>query len=249
MLSQNINWYFPTKLEEAFKLIKSEGIILHGGGTRILKTSPKTIKGLVDVQFLGLNYIENKNGYFYIGSASTFADVIQFSKKSGKLNILANSLSQAASTPLRNRITIGGSIKDFPLWSSLYAPLIALDAKVEIAGLKKKIYTLEDYVNEGIIKTKHLIKHVIIKDNPNLIGGTKRFAILRFEYPIFNISVTFELNNNTINDSRIVITGVRSRYKRFKKIEKIFCGKTLSNEIIAQAVEMFNPKFISDYKF
>ena len=57
--------------------------------------------------------------------------------------MLAASLSQAASTPLRNRITLGGSLKDFPLWSNLYAPLIAIDAKVEIKGNKSGIYSVE----------------------------------------------------------------------------------------------------------
>ncbi|MDP1995029.1 MAG: FAD binding domain-containing protein, partial [Ignavibacteria bacterium] len=74
MLHQNLEWFFPHKVEEAVKLIEQQGVILHGGGTRILKTSPKSIKGLVDVGKLNLNYIHHIDNHFSIGSASTYAD-------------------------------------------------------------------------------------------------------------------------------------------------------------------------------
>jgi len=31
MLHQNLEWFFPHKVEEAVKLIEQQGVILHGG--------------------------------------------------------------------------------------------------------------------------------------------------------------------------------------------------------------------------
>src|SRR5664279_4323650 len=107
MLSHDLQWYFPEKISEALKLIKKEGVILHAGGTRILKTQPRNLKGFVDISGLGLNNIQIKGKNILIGSGATFSDVMSFCKKTGKLPGLCSALAEAASTPLRNRITIG----------------------------------------------------------------------------------------------------------------------------------------------
>ncbi len=249
MLHQNLEWFFPHKVEEAVKLIEQQGVIFHGGGTRILKTSPKSIKGLVDVGRLNLNYIHHAVNHFSIGSASTYADIIRYSLKTNKLLILAKALSEAASTPLRNRITIGGSLKDFPIWSSLYAPLLALNAQIEIADKHDKIISLEEYLETGIIKTKHLIKRIIIEDDPRIISGVKRFALIRFEYPLFTIAVTLRAKKKIVSEARVFITGVKGRYKHCKRAEHFLIGKDLNDETIQQAAKHFTPKFVSDYKY
>jgi len=249
MLNKNLEWFFPRTIEEAVKLIAEQGIILHGGGTRILKTSPKSIKGLVDVGKLNLNFIHRSDNKISIGAASTYDDVIRYSAKTKKLPLLAQALSEAASTPLRNRITIGGSVKDFPIWSSLYAPLLALRAQVEIAGEPDKIISLEEYLESGIIKTKHLIKRIIVEDDSHLIGGVKRFALIRFEYPLFTVAVALHTKHKIISESRIFITGVKGRYNHCKRAEHFLVEKELTDDVIHEAGKHFNPKFVADYKY
>ncbi|MCL5028169.1 MAG: FAD binding domain-containing protein [Bacteroidetes bacterium] len=249
MLSENLKWYFPSSVSQAVELIQKPGVILHAGGTRILKTQSKNIVGLVDVGNLKLNYIKFKNNSFHIGSATTFNDVIKFSKENNCLKMLGAALSQAASTPLRNRITVGGSLKDFPLWSNLYAPLITIDAKIEIRGDKSGIYSVEEYVSDGIIKSKHIIKEIIVPENENIIWKVKRFALLKFEYPLFNIAIAFKMNGKIIEDAKLVITGVKNRFKRFKKAEKFLTGQKLSNNLSDEIEKFIEPKFVSDYKY
>jgi CO/xanthine dehydrogenase FAD-binding subunit len=249
MLPNEIQWYFPTNLNEAIKLINQQGVILHAGGTRILKTQTQSIKGLVDIDALKLNYIRRKNKVFHIGAGVTFGDIVKYSRQTENLKMLEASLSKAASTPLRNRITIGGSIKDFPLWSSLYAPLIALDAKINLIDKKNYTLSIEEYVTKGIIKTKHIIKEIIVPSEEYLKWGVKRFSLIRFEYPLFNIAVSFQMNEDIVRNAKLVITGVHGRFKRFKKAENIFAGEKLSQELIEKAGKFINPKFISDYKY
>jgi CO/xanthine dehydrogenase FAD-binding subunit len=248
MMSHDLQWYYPEKISEALKLIKKEGVILHAGGTRILKTEARNLKGLVDIGLLKLNHIHKKDKNIIIGSGCTLTDVINYCHKTNSLQGLCMALAEAASTPLRNRITIGGSLKDFPVWSSLYSPLIALNASVELAGIKE-IYSIEDYVKLNIIKTKHLIKHIIIKEEKDILCKVRRFNIVRFEYPIFNLAVSLKTKNNIIQDSRVVITGVKGRYHRFKLSEKALIGNSLTPEVIAKSEESFSPKFHSDYKY
>ncbi len=249
MLPENIQWYFPSTINEASKLIKKQGTILHAGGTRILKTDTKSIKALVDISKLGLNYIKGKGNKITVGSGSTFSDIVDFHQRTGKLAILAKALREAASNPLRNRITIGGSIKDFPLWSSLYAPLIALNASIKVLGQNAGIYPVEDYVSENIIKKKHIVKEIIVKEVPGFIYGVKRFSVIKFEYPVFTIAIAFKIQNMIIKNARFVITGVQGRYKRFKRAENVFINKALSDELIDKSLKYILPHFVSDYKY
>ncbi len=249
MFNENLKWYFPASIEKAVQLINQPGVILHAGGTRILKTQSRSINGLVDVGKLKLNYLKRKKNLVHIGSAVTFSEVVNFSRENNCLPMLGAALSEAASTPLRNRITIGGSIKDFPLWSNLFAPLIALDAKLEIHDGKTKIISIEDYINGGMIKTKHLIKEVIAQEDENIIWRVKRFSVLKFEYPLFNIAAVFKMNGDLILQARLIITGVKTRYKRFSKAENIFEGKIISGNLVKQVMKFIEPKFISDYQY
>jgi CO/xanthine dehydrogenase FAD-binding subunit len=248
MMSHDLQWYYPEKVSEALKLIKKDGIILHAGGTRILKTEARHLKGLVDISRLKLNYIRKEGKNIMIGSGSTFTDVINYCKKTNSLSGLCLALSEAASTPLRNRMTIGGSLKDFPVWSSLYSPLIALNATVEIVGSKES-YSVEDYVKKNIIKSKHIVSQIVIKEEKDVICQVRRFNIVRFEYPIFNLAVSLKIKNKEVIDARVVITGVKGRFHRFKNSEKALIGSSLSEESIAKSSESFIPKFHSDYKY
>jgi len=163
--------------------------------------------------------------------------------------MLAQALSEAASTPLRNRITIGGSLKDFPIWSSLYAPLLALNAQIEISGKHDNIISLEEYLDTGVIKTKHLIKRIIVEDDPHIIGGVKRFVLIRFEYPLFTVAVALRAKRKIISEARIFIIGVKGRYKRGKRAEHFLIGKEFNDDTIEQTEKHFAPKFVSDYKY
>jgi len=84
MMSHDLQWYYPEKISEALKLIKKEGVILHAGGTRILKTEARNLKGLVDISRLPLNYIRKEGKDIIIGAGCTITDVINYCKKTNR---------------------------------------------------------------------------------------------------------------------------------------------------------------------
>jgi len=250
MLSADIHWYFPATAKEAVKLIRRNGNILHAGGTKILEPQPRSsVKGLVDIASLGLDYIKLKGKTVHIGSGSTFADVVEFSRKHDRLTALGHSISHGASTPLRNRITIGGSIKDFPIWSSIYAPLLALDAQIVIAGGRSGVFPLEKYASGPLIKSKHLIVELRVTERKDVVCTSSTFHVLRFEYPLFCLSAALTMKRNTIQAARIFITGVKKRYARLDAIEKFLVGKSLSDETIEEAARRAAFAFVPDYRF
>ncbi|HTX17106.1 MAG TPA: FAD binding domain-containing protein [Bacteroidota bacterium] len=250
MLPSNIQWFFPSKSSEAIRLIRKKGFILHAGGTKILEPEPRgSVKALVDISGLGLDYIRAAGSTVRIGAGSTFADIVEFCRTKEKLILLRDCLSHAASNPLRNRITVGGSLNAFPMWSNLYAPLLALDASVEIVGARSGIYPLEQYADSNIIGSKHLIKEVRVAETKGVITAARTFRILRFEYPIFTIAAALGIKKQTVRSARIFVTGVRRKFARLVSVEKMLVNNSLTDELIVKACDRASMEFVQDYRF
>jgi CO/xanthine dehydrogenase FAD-binding subunit len=108
---KKITWYFPSTLEEVPELLKKEGLFIHGGGTALLRSNLARVEGLIDLKALTLNYCREREGVIEIGAGCTYSQITEVLQKIDSHNILIRALSSAASSPLRNRITLGGSMK------------------------------------------------------------------------------------------------------------------------------------------
>ena len=67
--------------------------------------------------------------------------------------MLVKALKNTATTPLRNRITVGKRLLS-PLWSNLMGPLLALDAEVEVVGKLNGTHKYEDLLSKGRVSRK-----------------------------------------------------------------------------------------------
>lgn len=240
-----MEWYFPESINSTLKLLK-KNLIIHGGGTGILMAGTKNIKGLISIEGLNLNYVKKEKDKIIIGSMATFTDVIKNLQRFDKKNVLIKSLSKAGSTPLRNRITIGGSIAFMPLWSDLLGPLIALDAKVKILGENKGIYPIIEIIRKPNIKKNSLIKEITFNTQ---FKDSRYFAFKRtsFDFSIFSISTLFKKKNKNIEDIRIVLWGTKNKEKRLYEIEEILNEKGFINE--EELKKYFKPDFYPNIYF
>lgn len=216
-----INWYFPRTIEEVKDLLKKERVIPHGGGTHILRSNMKRIKGLIDLHYLPLKFHHTKKGMVEIGSNRSFSEV---SEHLDSQDILARALSRSASTPLRNRITVGGSIAAFPVWSDLMGPLIALEAEVSLIGEREGSFSISDYIKNSELRKGTLITGVSFKKD-GWISYYYRETRTHFDYPAFTISILLKKSAKVIEDIRIVIVGCIGKWKRLYLVEESLRGK------------------------
>ncbi|UCB46472.1 MAG: FAD binding domain-containing protein [Spirochaetota bacterium] len=236
----DIQWYFPKTLEEVQPHLKRDGVKLHGGGTWILRGSMRGIKGLVDLGKLELHSFRKDSQTVEMGAGMTYAETIRSMTTINPDHILVKALQHAASTPLRNIITLGGTIFSFPVWSDLMGPLIALDADVVLMGERSEAYSITEYVKSSALRKESLITHVRFKN----IGWNAyyyREVKTSFDYPAFTITILLKKNKNLIEDTRIVVVGCAGKFSRVKKIEDYLKGKTtdsLEIDGIAQTHEL-----------
>lgn len=219
-----MDWYFPTELKEVPPLLEKEGIVVHGGGTGLLRTGLKQLKGLVDLSGLPLDTVGETGGEITFGSCNTYSSVCKILQEKDPGSILLKALSQAASTPLRNRITLGGSIASFPIWSDLMGPLIALDSEITLQNGTETKYPIEKIVTDrNILKGKLITGIKYKKEWP--LSWYHRQTRVAFDYPLFTLSILLDTDGNIIRNSRIMVVGTRSRYQRLYELEQEMNGQ------------------------
>ncbi|MCD6418615.1 FAD binding domain-containing protein [bacterium] len=223
---KELEWYYPQTLAAASELIEREKIFPCAGGTFIIRTGMKNYEGLVDLRKLELNYITDNNDYVEIGAMTTFSDVADFFEDKNPEHILAKSLSAAATTPLRNRITIGGSVAAFPQWSDLLGPLLALDTDVKIYTQTETITVpIAEYITNAKKYRKKLITSIII---PNKDWNSHYFRATRTktDHCAFNLTLLWKKAQDKIEDVRIVVVGNHKRFSRLFAVEEKIRGQS-----------------------
>ena len=235
----DIAWYFPESLEEVPALLAKIGVIPHAGGTGILKGRLRSVKGLIDLSRLPLRTFDAHGGFYDLGATLTYADAARHMGRAEPSHVLVEALSRAASTPLRNRITLGGSIAFYPLWSDLMGPLIALDTELSLAGPESggraARCPLADYVSRAELRKGKLITAVHVKTErwEALYHRETRTAA---DYPAFTATVLLKRRSGAAADSRIVLSGVKGKYRRLTELEELFNGAGGPGDVTEAAV-------------
>lgn len=223
-----LQWFYPDTVEEVVELISRKGVIPHGGGTGILRGNLTKIRGLVDLSRLPLQYHRKRGDMVKLGACTTFADAAAYLGGLDRECILAKALGSAASTPLRNRITLGGSTALFPVWSDLMGPLIALGAEVELAGTNPGLFPVVRYVDEKELRRGALITGLRFRMDSwtsFYYRETRTFS----DHPAFTLTLLCRKEGGRIAEFRALATGCTGRYRRLAQVEEALSGVELEN--------------------
>ena len=219
----DLRWYVPESLDLASELIRRDGVSAHGGGTALLRGSLASLLGLVDLSLLGLDSITEDGRILTAGSMVTYAELSRACE--GPLPVLFRALGEAATTPLRNRITLGGTVKASPLWSDLTGPLIALDARVMFHGHGDVPFA--EYT--GSREYRDLLITGIVIPLGEWRSSYFRQVRTRVDYPAFTVTVLLSAADGAVRSARIVVSGTRNRWDRFEELEAALTGRSVED--------------------
>ncbi|MBN2384943.1 FAD binding domain-containing protein [bacterium] len=219
-----LRWYYPDSLDQVPSLLDREDAVPCGGNTLLLRTGLKRVKGLISLTKLGLHSWESNDEFYRVGATMTYGGLVSQLLKYEPDSILVKSLSQAASCPLRNRITLGGSLASFPIWSDLVGPLLALEASVELIGRHSGEFPVSDYVSSVDLRRASLITGLRLKRVP-WQSYYYRCGRTVSDHSSFNVSLLWRtVNFPEIADIRIVLVGTRRKYRRLDRLEQYLRG-------------------------
>jgi putative selenate reductase FAD-binding subunit len=124
----------PTSIGEAVQAASAPGAAYLGGGTWLLSAKTDPPRFLVSLERLGLDHIRCEGAGCTIGAMVSFQQVLDGPRIPAALR---QAVSQTASRTIRTMATAGGELGLLPQSSVLVPTLIALDARLLLAGRKK----------------------------------------------------------------------------------------------------------------
>jgi len=235
MLVSIKNWYRPESITEALSLMKKGMVIPYAGGTSFHRGGKITATGMIDLRKLDLDFIHETESGTTIGACARFKDIANYDLTDGR-KILKEACSLAASTSLRNLITIGGSLASKPIWSNIPAALLALNAEIEIAGGNAGKFGIGKFLDEKPLDGTSLITKVFIPKSPG-VGIYYRYSETKFDYSLIDTAVYLELKNVEIETIRIAVGNLLPKARRLYNLEESLKGLPINSERIADLVD------------
>ena len=140
------NIFYAKNLQEIFYSLKNiKNLKLIGGATG-LETLPE--KSLSIINIPELKKISKHERYIEFGPATSLSQILNLGERHIP-KILFDALSTIANPFVRNIATIGGNIMGDFWYHTLYAPLLALDARLELKTENETTYKMEQIYKQG----------------------------------------------------------------------------------------------------
>lgn len=252
MLQKDLKWHYPSQVAEVADILAAEpNAVFHAGGTAILRIGSPSVSGMIDLSGLGLDYIKKESDGIHIGAMSSLNSVIK--SKAGKactFHMVQEAAEGAASTPMRNRITIGGSLADSAPWTDLLGTLFCVDAQVVFLADNKseKTMSVREFVDSKENKKKQLIKEIIIPEN-EIVFAMRRLARVNFEFCGLKVAVAAEKSGKSLKNVKAFITGTKGIYTEQSAVAAEVEGKEVTEDVCKAASEKAAGEYGGDVNY
>lgn len=238
-------YHRPDTLNEALQLLAQPDTFVLAGGTRLLAGD---VNGsVVDLQALGLNQVEWRNGRLHIGATTTLTSVNQaLADQPGETPaaLLQTATAYAGPNTYRNAATLGGIIASRLPDSELLAALLVLEAELLFAGHVANRLSLADYLSADERPSGLITQIQLPWENGR--GGSERVARTPKDSPI--VSVTGWQPDG--RKWRLAATGASERPFRLIKVEQDLADGRLDQAIESAPQSCTHPgDFRGDAKY
>ena len=189
-MSMSSDFYLrPRSLEEASSLLADGESEIIGGGTYLIGRRARRAARLIDLERLGLEYIDEDETGIKFGAMTRIQDLVE-NELLRHLSLRMVSEAALATRPswmLRNMSTVGGEIVQRSRHSALVVALLALDAEVTFAtasGVRR--LSLSDFYHELAADAGPMIviEVSIRARKENVRGAFRTLAQLPSQQPI-----------------------------------------------------------------
>jgi carbon-monoxide dehydrogenase medium subunit len=240
MIPANFDYLRPRTVEEAIQMLAEteDAKVLAGGHSlipamKLRLAQPRTVVDICRIADLG--YIRAQDGHLAIGAMATHYDIESSKFLDDQCPLLPAVAAQIGDVQVRNRGTIGGSLVHADPAADWPAPVLALDAELEIAGPqgRRVVKATEFFVEmmQSAVQSNEILVEIRVPVTAPSVAYVK-FAQKASGFAIAGVAVVLDKAGKTV---RIGITGVAPKAYRARAVEEELRGKSLTNETIAAA--------------
>jgi len=247
MYPASFEYHTPTTLAEAIALLGrygDEAKVLSGSQSLIplMKLRLAQPAHVVDLRKVdGLTGVREVQGEIQIGALTTHATVAKSELLRAKLPMAAEAAGQIGDAQVRNLGTIGGSLAHADPSADWPAVLTALDASVVVAGPQGERTIKVEQLMVGplttVLEPGEILTQVRVALPPaRTAGAYEKLPHPASRFAVVGVAAEISLDaRNTVQWSRIAITGLGSKVTRATGVERALQGKAADPAAIKSA--------------
>ena len=234
-------YFRPRSLAEALGLLDEHGpaMLVMAGGTLAMPLINKGVSRPAKVRGLrqaGLDYVRPVDGGVYIGAAAPLSRV----RAESGVPLLAEAVKNVAGWAVQNIATAGGNLFAPPPAGDLAVALLALDAQVKLASLKRgeRLVPLAEFFTGFLTNCLDPDELLVEIQVPKPAGKSVllKYGRLYTNTPaIVSVAVRVVTENGRAKDVRIALSAVGPHPFRARQAEAALTGSSLDSSAIAAA--------------
>jgi len=245
MYSPSFAYHRASSLADAQKLLAANpGAKILAGGHSLLplmKLRLAAPSALVDIgRVAGLKGISAADGGVRIGALTTHGAIAASDVVRGSCAVLAEAAGQIGDPAVRNRGTIGGSVAHADPAADLPTVLVALGAKVDVAGAKgaRTVAARDFFV--GMMATALADGEVLTSIWVPAVGKGSGAAYAKFSHPasryaVLGVAAVVTVQGGKCSAAAVAVGGLVPSPIRLAAVEGALTGKPLDAANIANA--------------
>jgi probable selenate reductase FAD-binding subunit len=231
----------PTKIEDAVALVQSNANAVYlGGGAWTVAQGDPSLEFVVDLQDLGLDYVEATLAEIRIGATASLQALIDHPDTAVLASgLLARAVGYVQSRNLREQGSVGGTLIVADAAEPLTTALLVLDAEIRYADpvVHKAPFMSFVAYRDRLIKTRALITELRVQRPPaksatgfEVVGRSPK------DKPIVCATAYVEVDEGLPNVIRVAVGGAHAQPVRLHKTEHILSGQFLTSDKVTQAL-------------
>jgi carbon-monoxide dehydrogenase medium subunit len=218
-LRELTEYHQPTTLDEALKLLRRTAIhtVPIAGGTSLVPSAARDVQAVVDLNALGLSYIQTAEvspifGSLAIGATTKLQALVDHEAVRAYADgVLVNAILDSASRHTREAASLAGSIVAAPGNSPLFTALLALDARLVVRaarGTREEEVALPYWTPQP----RSLILRITLPALPaNTHAAYEKVARTPADLPIVCVAARATIDHDQLRAIRLALGGVAEK--------------------------------------
>jgi aerobic carbon-monoxide dehydrogenase medium subunit len=249
MIPKNFEYFAPTKIDEALKLIDEHGEnckILSGGHSLIpvLKLRLASPAVIIDIgRIQELKQIKISGNTIHIGACVTHTEIAASTELKQHCGLLVDTAAQIGDQQVRNRGTIGGSLTHADPAADWPAAILALNAEVVARSIREeRIIKASDFFVDmmtSAVQPDEIVTEIRVpKPAQPMAAVYLKVPQSASGFAVVGVAAQLKLNNGKCEEISVGITGLAPKAFRATSVENVLRGKTLDDAAVSAATTM-----------
>jgi carbon-monoxide dehydrogenase medium subunit len=239
-----VELYRPYSVEEACSLLaKKKGARPFAGGTDILSGRERGVPlppTLICLDGLGLDDIRvESSGAIRVGPLVTHGAVARSPYFRSWYPVLADACASVGAPQVRNLGSLGGNLGNASPAADAASALLALGARLEIAGPgRTRLLPVEEFFlspGRTVLERGEIISGIILPEPARRSAYLKLGRRKAMEIAVVGVAVSLEMEKDVVTGCRVGLAAVAPTPLRARQAEAALTGRALTPETVEQA--------------